>query len=542
MPRHSMDGVDGPATPQTALAFGGRAAAAGDAGGAPGGGAAGGGGGKGATSWPLLVGLAAAGIVICYADRSNMSTAIIPMAQELGWDKAYQGVVLSAFFLGYATTQILGGALADKYGGKSVLAGGVALWSLFTGLTPLAAAGGTASLLAARVLLGVGEGVAFPAVHALISRNVPPERQSTAVGVVTAASYAGTALAFGLSPSLISRLGWQAVFYLFGALALLWLPLWAPIREAPPRPGSRAAAAAAAAAAGGDEEAQGLLAPPDARGSGAGGDAGAGAGAAAEPGSPGKPLARRGARQQQQGGGGGGEGALGGGGGGGEASALDTLKVLLRQREVVAICVTQYCQSYGMYGLLTWLPTFFSDYYGVEVQDLGGFTLLPYVVQGAVGAASGALADRLIASGWGVRRTRVVGMLGPAACLLAAVSPLSGASAAAASALITLGLGLSALSLGGVSVSHLDIAPRHAGMVFGAGNTAATLAGLVAVPLTGVLLDRTGSWPTVFSVVGLHYAAGAAAWAAWAGARQLPADMAGGGAAAPAAAGGAGRG
>jgi hypothetical protein len=43
-----------------------------------------------------------------------------------------------------------------------------------------------------------------------------------------------------------------------------------------------------------------------------------------------------------------------------------------------------------MYGLLTWLPTFFSDYYGVEVGDLGGFTLLPYVVQvggGADGAA-----------------------------------------------------------------------------------------------------------------------------------------------------------
>jgi ACS family sodium-dependent inorganic phosphate cotransporter len=164
-----------------------------------------------------------------------------------------------------------------------VLAAGVALWSLFTGLTPQAAAGGAASLLAARVLLGVGEGVAFPAVHSLIgarrarggggrgeavgaadtrvqlqaptrrgvpqrarrplpsrrqpphpssppARNVPVERQSTAVGVVTAASYAGTALAFGVSPSLIARLGWPAVFYLFGALALLWLPLWFPIK------------------------------------------------------------------------------------------------------------------------------------------------------------------------------------------------------------------------------------------------------------------------------------------------------------------------
>lgn len=62
-------------------------------------------------------------------------------------------------------------------------------------------------------------------------------------------------------------------------------------------------------------------------------------------------------------------------------------------------------------------------------------------------------------------------------------------------------------------------------MVFGAGNTAATLAGLVAVPLTGLLLDKTGSWSLVFSVVGLHYLAGSIAWAALAGGRQLPQDL-----------------
>jgi len=134
---------------------------------------------------------------------------------------------------------------------------------------------------------------------------------------------------------------------------------------------------------------------------------------------------------------------------------------------------------------------------------------------------------------------QVIGMLGPAACLLAAVAPGTGATAAVASALITVGLGLSALSLGGVSVSHLDVAPRHAGMVFGAGNTAATLAGLVAVPLTGLLLERTGSWVTVFTVVGLHYLAGAVVWAAWAGGQQLPQDLWEGDVA-PAAAGGGG--
>lgn len=56
--------------------------------------------------------------------------------------------------------------------------------------------------------MGLGEGVAFPAIHSVIARSVPTEHQSTAVGVVTAASYVGTALAFGLAPLIIEELGW----------------------------------------------------------------------------------------------------------------------------------------------------------------------------------------------------------------------------------------------------------------------------------------------------------------------------------------------
>lgn len=119
---------------------------------------------------------------------------------------------------------------------------------------------------------------------------------------------------------------------------------------------------------------------------------------------------------------------------------------------------------------------------------------------------------------------QLAGMLGPAVCLMAAVSPVVGNSAEAASALITVGLGLSALTLGAVSVNHLDIAPRHAGMVFGAGNTAATVAGLVSVPLTGWVLQQTGSWPLVFGLIGLHFVVGSAVWAAWVGDKPLPED------------------
>ena len=93
----------------------------------------------------------------------------------------------------------------------------------------IAATAGTAPLVLARVALGAGEGVAFPAVHALISKHVPRDRHSTSVAWVTAASYAGAAFAFGITPSIIARGGWESAFYGFGTAALLWLPFWLPL-------------------------------------------------------------------------------------------------------------------------------------------------------------------------------------------------------------------------------------------------------------------------------------------------------------------------
>ena len=411
----------------------------------------------GFTAWPVVVGLCSLGIALSYADRSNISVSAISMAAEFGWTKVFEGTVLSAFFLGYSATQLLGGQRADALGGKRVLAAGLGIWSVATFITPAAAHAGPASLLAARVALGLGEGVAFPAVHSIIAACVPVERQSTAVALVTGASYGGAALAFLAVPSVIATWGWPASFQLFGAAALLWLPLWLPLQLRGP--------AASTAQHQGDLRAR-------------------------------------------------------------AAAAWAELLPILRRREVLAICVAQYCGSYGLYGLLSWLPTFFTEQYGVPLADLPSVTFVPYILQAGVGILTGAMADRLLAQGWPKRdvRTRLqaAGMLIPAACLLLAVSPVAAGSASLGALCIDCGLAASALTLGGVSANHLDVAPRHAGAVFGAGNTAATLAGLVSVPLTGALLDATGSWALVWGVTAAHYVLGAALFALWAGAEPVP--------------------
>jgi len=134
-------------------------------------------------AWPrryTVVALSFLAVFVCYIDRVNISVAIIPMAADLGWTPEMQGRVLASFFVGYLLLQVAGGRLADRFGGKVVLAAGVLAWSLFTVLTPPAAYLGFGVLIAARILMGTGEAVTFPSIYTIYSRWVPLTERSRA--------------------------------------------------------------------------------------------------------------------------------------------------------------------------------------------------------------------------------------------------------------------------------------------------------------------------------------------------------------------------
>ena len=75
----------------------------------------------------------------------------------------------SAFLWGYALTPLIGGAVADRFGGRPVLAAGIALWSGATLLTPLSASRSFTALLLVRAAMGLGEGVALPCMTSMLS-------------------------------------------------------------------------------------------------------------------------------------------------------------------------------------------------------------------------------------------------------------------------------------------------------------------------------------------------------------------------------------
>jgi MFS transporter, ACS family, solute carrier family 17 (sodium-dependent inorganic phosphate cotransporter), other len=155
-------------------------------------------------------------------DKVNMSVAILPMAQEFGWSPSVAGLVQSSFFWGYMLSQIPAGYLANRFSGRWVLPGGVGTWSAFTAAVPLLTSS-LPTLCASRAAVGFGEGVAPSAVNDIVAKTIPSHERGRAISTIFGGLHIGSILGLLLAPPLIKSLGWQSVFYAFGALGLVWI-------------------------------------------------------------------------------------------------------------------------------------------------------------------------------------------------------------------------------------------------------------------------------------------------------------------------------
>ena len=175
--------------------------------------------------WVLIL-LMSLAFVLCNMDKVNMSVAVIPLAEELAWSASQRGIVSSAFFLGYALTQLPAGWIANKLGGGKVLLTGVAIWSFGTMLAPPAAYSTLWGLCLTRVLVGLGEGLAPAAAVGLMAECIPQKARARAVSLVFGGMDVGSVVGLLLAPLLIKYCGWNSVFYIFGLLGFLWCSLW----------------------------------------------------------------------------------------------------------------------------------------------------------------------------------------------------------------------------------------------------------------------------------------------------------------------------
>ncbi|NXY47240.1 S17A5 protein, partial [Ceuthmochares aereus] len=163
---------------------------------------------------------------VCPEHSSSLNVPRNTTGEKYSWDADTQGWILGSFFYGYIITQIPGGYLASKIGGKLLLGFGIFGTSVFTLLTPLAADLGVGYLIAVRALEGLGEGVTFPAMHSMWSSWAPPLERSKLLSISYAGAQLGTVVSLPLSGLICYYMNWVYVFYIFGALGVLWFFFW----------------------------------------------------------------------------------------------------------------------------------------------------------------------------------------------------------------------------------------------------------------------------------------------------------------------------
>ncbi|WVZ98788.1 hypothetical protein U9M48_044173 [Paspalum notatum var. saurae] len=394
-----------------------------------------------------VVGLVAAIMLLCNADRVVMSVAVVPMAAQYGWSSSFVGIVQSSFLWGYVFSSMVGGALADKYGGKKVMAGAAALWSLATILTPWAASRSTIMLLAVRALFGLAEGVAFPTMSTFLPKWFPIHERATAVGISMGGFHLGNVISFLSTPIIMSHIGLAGTFVFFASLGYLWIFVWMLNVESDPID-SRTIS---------KSELQLILA------------------------------GRTGSKVQ--------------------GSKYPSLRELFSRIEFLAITVANVVNNWGYFVLLSWMPVYFKTVYNVNLKQAAWFSAIPWAVMAMSGYVAGASADFLIKSGFSIGLVRKImqsiGFMGPGVsllCLRFAQTP------SVAAVLMTIALSLSSFCQAGYFCNiQQDVAPKYAGSLHGLTNGIGTVAAIVSTIGTGYFVQWLGSFQAFLTLTAALY-------------------------------------
>ncbi|MFN2472632.1 MAG: MFS transporter, partial [Sphingomicrobium sp.] len=273
----------------------------------------------GRRSWTLLIALLTLLVVLNYADRGAIAIAAPGLKDELHLSAFGFGVAVSAFAWIYAPAQFAVGWLSDRLCVYRLIALGLTLWSLSTMLT--AATTGLAMLVALRIGLGLGEGVAFPSASKIIARHVPAARRGSTNGALAAALAIGPAIGMLGGGIILSGLGWRSIFLIFGAITILWLLPWHFAS---------------------------------------------------------KPHWRNASDVREE---------------------LVPMRSILRQPTVWSMGFGHFCNTYGFYFLLAWLPLYLVKDRGFSILAMTSLTTTVYLVQAVSALFFGWWSDRLVATG-----------------------------------------------------------------------------------------------------------------------------------------------
>ncbi|CAF1344084.1 unnamed protein product, partial [Didymodactylos carnosus] len=424
------------------------------------------------------------GFVCLYMLRVNLSVAIVAMVtpqnvnetideckintsktnetvkHDFDWNPHTQGFVLGAFFYGYVLTQLIGGYLSERFGGKWIFGCGILGAGLLTMLIPIAAKTHVGFLIVVRVLIGVFEGPAFPSSAALWGQWVPPLERSIIPPIAHAGKEFGNVVTTPLAGLLCSSSflgGWPSAFYVFGIITCIWFAGWCYFVYNNPNQHPRISV---------KERIFLTNCLP-------------------------KPVKLK-----------------------------TPWKAILTSAPFWSIAVASTCIQFVYYVLLTSLPTYFATILKFNLQKNGVMFAIPYIFILVVIVISGQLADciraRHILSTTNVRKLQTI--IGKEMLF---IIPRSFSGVGSSTSLILIGyvncnhvaavicvtcaVAFIGFHSAGCQISHLDIAANHAGTLVGITNTLASIPGFVGPYVVGAITNGNqtiAAWRKIFNLSG----------------------------------------
>ncbi|CAO1314915.1 unnamed protein product [Diamesa tonsa] len=346
------------------------------------------------------------------------------------WDTKEQGLVLSSFFYGYILTQVIGGYIASRIGGKLLFGIGIGVTALLTLITPLAAKYSIYALVAVRVIEGLFEGITYSSLFEMWSKWAPPLERSRMVTYASSGNYIGIVISMPVSGLLASTIGWESVFYVFGAVGVVWTFFWMILIKASP------------------DEDQWITEEE-------------------------KHYIKQSLSHQ---------------------TSVEKVKIpwksIFTSSVVWAIVAAQVAEGWGFFTLQTQLPQFLKDVLGFDIAKLGLISAIPYLAMAITLYIAGYLADWVqIKEYLTTKQTRKYFNCGAfvvqTICMMSVTHFLNPTVSVV---LITIGVGSAAFAYTSFYVNYLDIAPQFAGVLMGICNSFSVIAGIISPLLTGYIV------------------------------------------------------